>query len=102
MERLLVASIVNNCSLSARVGYEMETPKVGFDNLMPNRREWNNCFIKNTKKAQNLLQILRKGSVHLATLIMVPYVTELSHIPWLANQSKLRNSILSRNMPRVT
>ena len=34
----------------ARVGYEMiDTRLVGYNHLISNKREWNNCFIKNNQ-----------------------------------------------------
>ena len=55
--RVSVSIIVANYSTIipwARVGYEMidsqrgAQRRVGYNHLISNKREWNNCFIKNT------------------------------------------------------
>ena len=45
----------------ARVGYKMVASqqgakrRVGYNDLISNKREWNNCFIKNAQKNCNIL-----------------------------------------------
>ena len=39
-----------------RVGYEMvDSQRVGYNHLISNKREWNNCFIKNAHKISRIL-----------------------------------------------
>ena len=36
--------------LRARVGYEMIDSQRSYNHLISNKREWNNCFIKNNQE----------------------------------------------------
>ena len=39
-----------------RVGYEMvDSQRGGYNHLISNKREWNNCFIKNAHKISRIL-----------------------------------------------
>ena len=71
--------------------------RVGYNHLISNKREWNDCFIKNN---QEILLDLTNFSVqeqpdgNLMVSISRPWSGIMALIPWLLSQSNPLNCII--------
>ena len=80
----------------ARVGYETtDTRLVGYNRLISNKREWNNCCIKSSQEilldlADFALQERAEDNLIIAFLVR----GIMAHIPWPLSQSNPWNFII--------